>query len=78
MQIYQLIVRTELKTKGNLSILSGQGLKFISAERELDSELKNHWQGVVIYCTLNIRNIKNALQNSDASDIDAILKEILG
>ena len=54
--------------------MSGVGDK----EREFDSELKNHWQGVVIYCTLNIRNIKNALQNSDASDIDAILKEILG
>lgn len=75
--LYKLVDLVQ-KTKGNLSILSGQGLKFISAERELDSELKNHWQGVVIYCTLNIRNIKNALQNSDASDIDAILKEILG
>lgn len=75
--LYKLVDLVQ-KTKGNLSILSGQGLKFISAEREFDSELKNHWQGVVIYCTLNIRNIKNALQNSDASDIDAILKEILG
>ena len=75
--LYKLVDLVQ-KTKGNLSILSGQGLKFISAERELDSELKNHWQGVVIYCTLNIRNIKNALQNSDSSDIDAILKEILG
>ncbi len=75
--LYKLVDLVQT-TKGNLSILSGQGLKFISAEREFDSELKNHWQGVVIYCTLNIRNIKNALQNSDASDIDAILKEILG
>ncbi len=75
--LYKLVDLVQ-KTKGNLSILSGQGLKFISAEREFDSELKNHWQGVVIYCTLNIRNIKNALQNSDSSDIDAILKEILG
>lgn len=75
--LYKLVDLVQ-KTKGNLSILSGQGLNFISAEREFDSELKNHWQGVVIYCTLNIRNIKNALQNSDSSDIDAILKEILG
>ena len=50
----------------------------MNAEREFDSKLKNYWQGVVIYCTLNIRNIKNDVQDSDASDIDAILKEILG
>lgn len=75
--LYKLVDLVQ-KTKGNLSILSGKGLKFIDADGDFDTELKNHWQGVVIYCTLNIQNIKNALQESAGSDIDAILKEILG
>lgn len=75
--LYKLVDLVQ-KTKGNLSILSGKGLKFINAEEELDTELKNNWQGVVIYCTLSIRNIKIDVQSSGTPDIDAILKEILG
>lgn len=69
---------TAEKTKGNLSILSGNGLKSINAEGVSDVELKNRWQGVVIYCKLSIQNIKDQLHESSGSDIDAILKEILG
>lgn len=75
--LYKLVDLVQ-KTKGNLSILSGNGLKSINAEGVSDVELKNRWQGVVIYCKLSIQNIKDQLHESSGSDIDAILKEILG
>lgn len=66
------------KTDGNLSILSGNGLKLINNINPFESELEENWQGVVIYCKLNMNNLHKLKNNADQSDIDAIIKELLG
>ncbi|MDD6206691.1 hypothetical protein [Succinivibrio sp.] len=66
------------KTDGYLSILSGHGLKLINKNNPSESELEENWQGVVIYCYLNMSNLHKLKDNTDQVDIDAIIKELLG